>query len=390
MSQGLLVTSRVAHVTGIRAMAPFWYWDGSCHGVLLADRCRAGTQVQGRHVRIGSDRMSRCFGVCLFLGMVRLHSLPSRCGPAPSRSSQSLQPRLPPRSSQNHRSSAAGSQGSRPAARARESKASKSTPSRSRGVAKSSGASNSVSAGSSSHAPARRSGSCGVAPPPPPAPVGIVGQVTETDARHRKRHPRIRSDCPRCQYMQYGPQWEKHYGCHRSDTSGKRSGTVWLQTRPCRLGGLWGLGCTFCSHWAQQQADRKSAARVAGVELPKRRRGARDGQTKWARFEIRCLTQVAMRGVSQHAKTLMHRKAVRAYFTPEPSVNNNTRPAEISQEPYGFTFTYYCSSCLFPQVCGVVPQMCRVVMGVGVRGAPTPSLSLVAGVGTSDQPAGGR
>ena len=172
---------------------------------------------------------------------------------------------------------------------------------------------------SSSHAPSKR---CGVAGSTSPA--DIIGDVTETDAQHRKRHPSIRSDCPRCQHLRYGPKWEKHYGSHRSEADGKRTATVWLAPRPRRLGGLWGLGCIFCARWAQQQADRKSASRAAGVVLPKRGRGARDGQTKWARFEIRSLTQVAMRGVSQHAQTLMHRKATRAYFIPEPSVIKNT------------------------------------------------------------------
>lgn len=144
-----------------------------------------------------------------------------------------------------------------------------------------------------------------------------VGSVTETDAQHRKRHPKVQPNCPRCMYLQWSPHWEKHYGSHRSEVRSQKVATVWLAPRPARLGGFWAIGCRFCAQWAQTQADRKSAAKTAGVVMPKRRRGPSYGQTKWARFEVRSSTQVAMRGVSQHAKTLMHRQATRAYFAPE-------------------------------------------------------------------------
>jgi hypothetical protein len=42
--------------------------------------------------------------------------------------------------------------------------------------------------------------------------TALIGDVAESDAQHRKRHPIIRSDCPRCQYMKYGPQWENITG----------------------------------------------------------------------------------------------------------------------------------------------------------------------------------
>jgi len=257
------------------------------------------------------------------VSMVTLHGVPSRFGPT-VQSQRPLQPRA---ASQNIPRIARSAQGSRPArARASSSRA----PSQSCGVSRSASSSSRApsrscvagSTSSSSRAPSRSCGVAGSASKAPaagtPEATALIGDVAESDAQHRKRHPIIRSDCPRCQYMKYGPQWEKHYGSYRSEAHGKRSATVWLTPRPARLGGSWGLGCTFCAHWAQQQADRRSAARVAGDVLPKRGRGARDGQTKWARFEIRSLTQVAMRGVSQHAKTLMHRKATRAYFSPEP------------------------------------------------------------------------
>lgn len=73
------------------------------------------------------------------------------------------------------------------------------------------------------------------------------------------------------------------------------------------------MGCIFCSRWMQSQVD-VAASRRCGV---KRKRGCRDGNTKWARFEINAVSQVAMRGICQHANTSMHRQAVRHFFAPD-------------------------------------------------------------------------
>ena len=185
-------------------------WGGSCPVYLLADRCSGQTGTGQTGATILSSESAQAWDVLerfawtVLLGMVRLHSAPClrtlalrHCGVAESRSCGAA-------------------------------------PSRRSGATR-----------SSSHAPSKR---CGVAGSTSPA--DIIGDVTETDAQHRKRHPSIRSDCPRCQHLQYGPKWEKHYGSHRSEADGKRTATVWLAPRPRRLGGLWGLGCIFCARWA--------------------------------------------------------------------------------------------------------------------------------------------
>ena len=73
------------------------------------------------------------------------------------------------------------------------------------------------------------------------------------------------------------------------------------------------MGCIFCARWMQSQVD-VAESRCRSV---KRKRGCRDGNTKWARFEINAVSQVAMRGICQHANTSMHRQAVRHFFAPD-------------------------------------------------------------------------
>jgi len=150
------------------------------------------------------------------------------------------------------------------------------------------------------------------------APASL-GDVSETDTQHRKRHPEVRPDCPRCMYSKWRTQWETSYGSYRHEVHGQKAVTVWLAPRPTRLGGPWALGCIFCAHWAQQQADLKTVAKTSRIVVERRGRGPRDGHTKWARFQVRSTTQVAMRGISQHSQTMMHRKATRACFMPEPT-----------------------------------------------------------------------
>lgn len=142
---------------------------------------------------------------------------------------------------------------------------------------------------------------------------GVVGSAGESDRAHRCRHPASQRNCARCLYLHFRPQWEKYYGAHRQEIHGRATATVWLAQRPARLGGDWALGCIFCARWVQSQVD-FTTSRRCGV---KRKRGCRDGNTKWARFEIKVVSQVAMRGICQHANTSMHRRAVRYFFAPD-------------------------------------------------------------------------
>ena len=142
-----------------------------------------------------------------------------------------------------------------------------------------------------------------------------AGLVTESDYEHRRRHPIPVKSCRRCVYLTYRKRWEQHYGSHRHEIQGHNARTIWLAPRPARLGGVWALGCVFCAHYAQRRCDLKN-----GEEPPvnkKRKRGPQDGNTKWARYEVTKLTQIAMRGIVQHAHTSMHRKATWLHFMPD-------------------------------------------------------------------------
>ena len=77
------------------------------------------------------------------------------------------------------------------------------------------------------------------------------------------------------------------------------------------------MGCAFCAHYAQRRCDLKRGEQSPEKRGEKRKRGPQDGNTKWARYEVTKLTQIAMRGIVQDAHTSMHRKATRSYFMPD-------------------------------------------------------------------------
>ena len=152
-----------------------------------------------------------------------------------------------------------------------------------------------------------------------------VGPASESDWAHRQRHPVRVNDCARCTFLAFGPQLRQGHGSYKHEVQGERARTVWLTQRPSRLPGLWGVGCTFCALAAQRRADaRGRMAEDVGVlgstGLPRRKCRGRRGplaNTKWARHEVRVISQIAVRGVRQHAERLQHRRAAVAYFMPE-------------------------------------------------------------------------
>ena len=155
--------------------------------------------------------------------------------------------------------------------------------------------------------------------------VSVVGSVEESDCAHRRRHPKAVKDCARCAYMAVGPQLRQLHGSYKHEVHGTRARTIWLAPRSLRLGGAWALGCTFCAFAAQRRADmlrrrEEDDGTLGSTGLPWRKcRGCRGplANTKWARFEIRALSQMAIRGVRQHGEALQHRRAARAYVMPD-------------------------------------------------------------------------
>ena len=134
-----------------------------------------------------------------------------------------------------------------------------------------------------------------------------LGPVTESDEEHRRRHHPMRKDCSRCVYIVLRSQLQASYGSYQHAVGSRVGKTVWLAPRPTRMQGVWGLGCLFCAARMQERPN------LEGV--PGKRR--RYNNTKWARFEIRAVSQIAQRGIRQHAETQQHRMAVRDFFKPD-------------------------------------------------------------------------
>ena len=135
----------------------------------------------------------------------------------------------------------------------------------------------------------------------------MAGRADETHAAHKARHPRFHPHCPRCIYDELHAGWERGHGCHRHCAAGNEVRTVWLAQRPAHLGGVWGLGCIFCAAY-----NSKRGPQPRGVK-----RGKMGSSGRWSRFEVRALSQMGSRAVRQHADTLTHRLATRAYFVPD-------------------------------------------------------------------------
>ena len=150
-----------------------------------------------------------------------------------------------------------------------------------------------------------------------------AGLASETAAEHRCRHCKPHPSCPRCMYMRSRHEWELSYGCHTTQSEGGRAvRTVWLAERPATLGGQWSLGCLFCSSYTRSRAPLPRRRKAKGDR--RAIRGARGIAGAWSSFEVCALSQVARRGVRQHAETLTHRLATQAYFAP-PVVEHHRR-----------------------------------------------------------------
>ena len=159
------------------------------------------------------------------------------------------------------------------------------------------------------------------------------GSVEESAAQHAARHPVPLKDCARCCYNSARTTLERNYGSYARVVGGQIHRTVWLTPKPPRLGGLWGVGCAFCANLRQTRADaRDNARREGGATTKNLRRGPGNADTRWARFEIQQPSQIAVRGVRQHAETVQHRLAVRAYFVPQIATLVESEAAESDRD----------------------------------------------------------
>ena len=150
------------------------------------------------------------------------------------------------------------------------------------------------------------------------------GPVHETRAQHAARHPVRHPGCIRCVYDADHTKLETAYGSHQHEQAGDDPGlvrrTVWLAPRPCRLGGDYAVGCMFCADLRQRKEGDASRARARTLGERKFAARARYADSKWARFDQANAEQLAPRGLRQHADTVQHQVAVRAYFAPDVAV----------------------------------------------------------------------
>ena len=130
----------------------------------------------------------------------------------------------------------------------------------------------------------------------------LVGGVNETMEEHLERHNGGDSKCPRCRFYMHGHSWIASYGSVE-EPGCSRQRTIWVQERPARLGGMWGLGCFFC------------AANV--LRIPRGNRGKRRLGTAWARHEV-CPATLQAEHIKQHAQHYeAHKIAVWSHYHPD-------------------------------------------------------------------------
>ena len=105
------------------------------------------------------------------------------------------------------------------------------------------------------------------------------GSADETDAQHRKRHPKFVALCGRCTYDKNRVSLEKSYGS--CGTPGAPAGhrTVWAAPRPARMGGHWGVGCVVCARQCEANLDLFAEDRRSGRAKRKAAKRARNTPT---------------------------------------------------------------------------------------------------------------
>ena len=160
-----------------------------------------------------------------------------------------------------------------------------------------------------------------------------MGAATETHAEHRRRHPALVPGCSRCVYTQLRGSLCRAYGSHRHEVAGKVVKTVWLSERPVKLGGRWGIGCVFCATLAEKRPRRKRRRQESSDKPPPGKYGRRGVLASWARFEVSALSQMASRGIRQHAETLTHQLAARSYFSIDKAAATiSSQGVELSED----------------------------------------------------------
>ena len=145
---------------------------------------------------------------------------------------------------------------------------------------------------------------------------GLVGGAEETEEAHRARHQHFTGACPRCSYIAHRKQWLSKGGSFaqigrdpRSNDHKKQKKTrsanrqvFWLQERPSKWGGPWGLGCFVCHRAAEASKGAKLKSRF---------------NTRWARYEVKAMSSMQLCAIRAHAQSDSHKAALRYWNAPD-------------------------------------------------------------------------
>ena len=146
-----------------------------------------------------------------------------------------------------------------------------------------------------------------------------LGTSAEGREEHLRRHDGGRPDCPRCRYYKFGPVWRLRYPSLSPILGADRAIAVpWLEERPARLGGAWGLGCAMCAAFTQRIAG-ETASGLPGLITREFR------HAKWSHFAVRPRSLTSSH-VRQHTYQTCHKIAVAAYFRPDEPIERLAVP----------------------------------------------------------------
>ncbi|CAE7204721.1 unnamed protein product [Symbiodinium natans] len=120
-------------------------------------------------------------------------------------------------------------------------------------------------------------------------------------------HESFNSKCPRCWFVKFRSKWQRSHGSFLQQSEGQRVRTAWLAERPASLAGEWAVGCAPCAALRARAAQSDSRARHL------RRRF----DTKFARYEIRTLSQMQASSFQNHAESDIHKRAIRGVSLPD-------------------------------------------------------------------------
>ncbi len=125
-------------------------------------------------------------------------------------------------------------------------------------------------------------------------------------------HEEFSPSCAQCRFDYAGHRWVSTYGNHRHRAQGRNAACIWLQVAPYVTGKKWSIGCAVCAElqW-----------RLGQLPLGRKTGAARCWSTKWARFEIRALSQMQACAFLHHSQSEVHKTAMKAHLCP-------TRPVD--------------------------------------------------------------